>query len=161
MLLWPLELWAFIVLLFITGLKEVKACIPLDILSGEVKWRGVKRKSTKPNKVQYALSFQNELAITKLGKQKGYTAEKIKTKLDLKVSSRTIHRFLKRKGFVREYGYYRRPRFQETIHMHAKNAKTIGYLQMDVKYITPELSGLPWVYFEYAVLDSFPDTKRR
>ena len=56
---------------------------------------------------------------------------------------------------MRKYGYHRRPRFQDTTHMHAKNAKTIGYLQMDVKYITPELSGLPWTCFEYGVIDIF------
>lgn len=39
--------------------------------------------------------------------------------------------------------------------MNVKNTKTIGYLQMDVKYITPELSGLPWTCFEYAVIDIF------
>ena len=39
--------------------------------------------------------------------------------------------------------------------MHAKNVRSIGYLQMDVKYITPELSGLPWTCFEYAVMDIF------
>src|SRR3989338_9617181 len=39
--------------------------------------------------------------------------------------------------------------------MNLKNTKTIGYLQMDVKYITPELSGLPWTCFEYAVIDIF------
>lgn len=122
---------------------------------GYLKWKGIKRRSTKPNKVQYALSLQEELAIAKLRKQRGYTAEKIKAKLNLKVSPRTVHRFLKRKGFVREYSYYRRPRFQETVHMHAKNVSSIGYLQMDVKYITPELSGLPWTCFEYAVMDIF------
>jgi len=39
--------------------------------------------------------------------------------------------------------------------MHAKDATKVGYLQMDVKYITPELSGLPWTCFEYAVLDIY------
>lgn len=39
--------------------------------------------------------------------------------------------------------------------MNAKNTKTIGYLQMDAKYITPELSGLPWTCFEFAVIDIF------
>ena len=39
--------------------------------------------------------------------------------------------------------------------MHLKNTKTIGYLQMDVKYITPELSGLPYTCFEYALVDIF------
>lgn len=39
--------------------------------------------------------------------------------------------------------------------MHLKNVKTIGYLQMDVKYLTPELTGLPWTCFEYAVIDIY------
>lgn len=39
--------------------------------------------------------------------------------------------------------------------MHVKNATTVGYLQMDVKYLTPELTGLPWTCFEYAVIDIF------
>jgi len=82
-------------------------------------------------------------------------AEKIVAKLGLPVSWRTLHRFLAKKGLVREYRYYRRPRFQNTIHMHAKNTPTIGYLQFDVKYITPELSGLPWTCFEYAAIDIF------
>ena len=39
--------------------------------------------------------------------------------------------------------------------MHLGNTKAIGYLQMDVKYITPQLSGLPWTCFEYGVIDIF------
>lgn len=39
--------------------------------------------------------------------------------------------------------------------MHLKNTTTIGKLQMDVKYITPELSGLPHTCFEYAVVDIY------
>jgi predicted RNA-binding protein with RPS1 domain len=66
-------------------------------------------------------------------KTKKCTAEKIKYILKLKVPSRTIHRFLKRVGLINEDGYHRRPRFQNTIHMHAKNVTTVGYLQMDVK----------------------------
>lgn len=82
-------------------------------------------------------------------------AEKIVAKLGLPVHWRTLHRFLARKGLVREYGYHRRPKFQNTLHMHAKNTPTVGYLQFDVKYVTPELSGLPWTCFEYAVIDIF------
>lgn len=88
-------------------------------------------------------------------KRTGRMAKKITFDLHLPVSYRTVHRWLKQKGFVQEYGYHRRPRFQDTVHMHAKNTHTIGYLQMDVKYITPELSGLPWTCFEYAVIDIF------
>jgi transposase InsO family protein len=39
--------------------------------------------------------------------------------------------------------------------MNLKNTTTIGKLQMDVKYITPELSGLPYTCFEYAVIDIY------
>jgi transposase InsO family protein len=39
--------------------------------------------------------------------------------------------------------------------MHLKNTPTIGYLQMDVKVVTPSLSGLPWTCYEYAVIDIF------
>jgi len=39
--------------------------------------------------------------------------------------------------------------------MHAKNVQIIGYLQMDVEVVTPELSGLPWTCFEYAMIDIY------
>jgi transposase InsO family protein len=82
-------------------------------------------------------------------------AEKISKLLNLPCSPKTVHRFLKRKSLVRKYGYHLRPYFQETTHMHLGNTKTVGYLQMDVKYITPQLSGLPWTCFEYGVIDIF------
>ena len=103
---------------------------------------GVKRKSTRPHTVKYILTREEKRLIIKVRKKRGCTAEKIKYILKLNVSSRTIHRFLKRAGYVREYGYHRRPRFQDTFHMHVKNVHTVGYLQMDVKVVTPELSGL-------------------
>ena len=122
---------------------------------GVLSSRGLKRKTTRPRKVRQSLASEEKIKIENLRKSKGYTASKIRFKLKIKASTSTIHRFLKRKCLVREYGYYRRPKFQDTYHMHAKNTKTIGYLQMDVKYITPELSGLPWTCFEYAVIDIF------
>ena len=114
------------------------------------------RKSTRPKTVhRHEFTSQEGLALQKYRQYKPRTAEKIVVKLGLSVSSRTVHRFLKSKGLVREYGYHRRPKFQNTIHMHAKNTPTVGYLQFDVKYVTPELSGLPWTCFEYAVIDIF------
>jgi transposase InsO family protein len=117
--------------------------------------RNLHRKSTKPKNINTVLSSNDKGEIAKLREKYGWDAEKITASLNLSSSGRTTHRFLKKKGLVREYNYSRRPLFQDTIHMHAKNAKTIGYLQMDVKYITPELSGLPWTCFEYAVIDIF------
>jgi len=115
----------------------------------------LERRSTKPHRVHYSLSPEDRIDIVKLRENKGYDADKIKKILNLSVSRSTIHRFLGRKGLLRGYGFHRRPRFQDTVHMHAKNVKTIGYLQMDVKHITPELSGLPWTCFEYAVMDIY------
>ena len=117
------------------------------------KW--VKRRSTRPHNVKYILTEEEKRLILAVRKKRGCTAEKIKYILKLKVHHRTIHRFLQRTQNVREYGYHRRPRFQDTFHMHVKNTHTVGYLQMDVKVVTPELSGLPWTCFEYAVIDIF------
>lgn len=117
--------------------------------------RGLKRHTTRPQKILYAISGNVGRDIVEYRKKYGVTAEKIKVQLDLNVHHRTIHRFLQRMGLVREYGYHRRPRFQDTIHMHVSNTKTVGYLQMDVKVVTPELSGLPWTCYEYAVIDIF------
>lgn len=117
--------------------------------------QGIERKSTKPKNIHYALSPQDESAIILLRKQKGYDASKIKWRLKLSVSALTIHRLLKKKGLLNEYGNHRRPYYQKTTHMHLKNTTAIGKLQMDVKYITPELSGLPYTCFEYAVIDIY------
>lgn len=117
---------------------------------------GLQRKSTQPRTIhKYAFTPAQRLDIEAYRNKTGQMAEKIVCKLNLPVNWRTVHRFLQVKGLVREYGYHRRPQFQNTIHMHVKNTPTIGYLQMDVKYVTPELSGLPWTCFEYAVIDIF------
>lgn len=117
--------------------------------------RGLYRRSTRPYVVHKALSPQDEVNIVSLRIKKRYTSEKIKKILNLNVSVKTVHRTLKRYNLIDKYSYHRRPRFQNTIHMHAKNTKEVGYLQMDVKYLTPELTGLPWTCFEYAVIDIF------
>lgn len=117
-------------------------------------WR-LRRRSTRPQRVRYALSGSEEAAIITFRKRYGSTAEKIKVALKLMVHHRTIHRFLRRTGHVRQYGYHRRPIGQPTIHMHLGNTPTVGYLQMDVKFVTPELSGLPWTCYEYAIIDIY------
>jgi len=115
----------------------------------------IKRLSTRPKSIHFALSENQKLEITELRKKRGTTAIKIVKKLNLSVHPSTVHRLLLKTGLVRKYGYHRRPKFQNTLHMHLGNTKTIGYLQFDVKYITPELSGLPYTCFEYAVIDIF------
>ncbi|MGH9987081.1 MAG: integrase core domain-containing protein [Nitrososphaeraceae archaeon] len=117
--------------------------------------RNLRRKSTCPHRIHRLLSPQEESAIITLREEKGYTAEKIKYVLKLSVSRNTIHRLLVCKQLINHYGNHIRPRYQKTTHMHLRNTTTIGKLQMDVKYITPELSGLPYTCFEYAVVDIF------
>lgn len=117
--------------------------------------RNLKRHSTRPRRIHRLLSPQEESAIISLREKKGYTADKIKHILKVSVSRNTIHRLLVRKQLVNRYGNHSRPRYQKTTHMHLRNTTTIGKLQMDVKYITPELSGLPYTCFEYAIVDIF------
>lgn len=129
----------------------LKARSPL----GHIRVNMLERKGTKPHTIRYALTLHEEFAIIRLRKEKGYTAEKLKYILKLNVSVRSIERLLQRKGLTHKYGNHRRPYYQKTTHMHLKNVSTIGYLQMDVKYLTPELTGLPWTCFEYAVIDIY------
>lgn len=39
--------------------------------------------------------------------------------------------------------------------MRPRNTSKPGYLQADTKYVTPELSGLPYTSYEYAFIDIF------
>lgn len=118
--------------------------------------KNLKRKSTKPKTIHsYQFTPTQKVDIQNLRHNKGWMAIKINKHLKLSCHPRTLHRYLKRRHLVRKYGYHRRPRFQNTLHMHLGNTKTIGYLQFDVKYITPQLCGLPYTCFEYAVIDIF------
>lgn len=113
-----------------------------------------KRRSTRPKHIRVTkLSAHDQDAIVALRKKTGYGGEKLVYALSLPCHSRTVYRFLRYKGLSRPERNYRRPRLQKTIHMHARNALKPGFLQMDVKYITPQLSGLPNTCFEYAVMD--------
>ena len=110
--------------------------------------RNLKRKSTRPKKIYYALSPEERIEIERLRKEFGYCAKKIASFDTIKASESTVYRFMKKKGLVSDKTRHRRPFNQETIHMHAKNAKTIGYLQMDVKYLEPRITGLPFVFLQ-------------
>lgn len=122
---------------------------------GSLSSNGLTRLKPGPKQPRSKLTKEEESAIIKVREQTGFAAVKIKGDLTLSVGVSTIHRFLKKKGLLNEYGNHRRPHYQKTTHMHIKNTTTIGKLQMDVKYITPELSGLPYTCFEYAVVDIY------
>jgi transposase InsO family protein len=118
--------------------------------------RGLARKSTAPKKkrVRKLWGSRGEAVIV-LRERSQYGARKIKHLLRLPEHHNTVHRFLKTRGHILEGPSYRRPRYQETTHMYLKNVSAPGKLQMDVKYVTPELSGLPHTTFLYGVIDIF------
>ena len=118
--------------------------------------RGLGRRSTAPKtRPGSRVGTRDRAAVLALRKSTGYSAEKLTRMLRLAVCHRTVHRFLKARRLTANTPNYRRPRLQPTTHMHAKNATTPGKLQMDVKYVTPELSGLAHTCYLYAVMDIF------
>ena len=123
---------------------------------------GLKRSYKPPSFIRSrVLAAEEQLEIGLTREQYGWCAERItlylkkKGKLRTGIGSSTVYRLLKAKGMIEIEGNHRRPKFQDTLHMHLKNAKTIGKLQMDVKYVTPALSGLPHTTFKYAIIDIF------
>lgn len=123
--------------------------------------KGLQRHPTCPATVRgTSLTAGEQDAVVAARKKTGFCAIKICDTLKLPYHPLTIHRFLKTKGLVQSNGRYRRPLFQNTKHMHVKNVTTIGKLQMDVKYVTPELSGLEHTCYLYAVIDIFSRFKQ-
>lgn len=122
-------------------------------IRGGLIWRKVKRKSTKPRHLHYKLTGPLKEKILALKEKKHIGARKIHYRLGLSISSQTIHRFFKAKNLVVKQKNFRRPLFQNGKAMRPSNTKNLGYLQMDTKHITPELSGLPTTVYEYAAID--------
>jgi putative transposase len=123
---------------------------------GYVRWRGMARGSTAPKAPHRALSWEQEQQVVAWRKQTGYCREKLAAlarQRGLVVSASTIQRLLVRRGLVRTRPHRRRPRFQNGHAMRPSNTVALGYLQMDVKYVTPELSGLDYTCYQYAVID--------
>lgn len=121
----------------------------------------VKRKSTRPKFLRSTtLTAEAQDEIVECKKQYGFGAKKITSLTNPGVHYSTTHRFLKSKGLTAPSKNYRRPRYQETTHMYVKNALEPGKLQMDVKYVTPELSGLVHTAYLYAVMDIYSRYKQ-
>jgi transposase InsO family protein len=102
-----------------------------------------------------SLSVEQQDAVLSLRRERGIGAIKIAVTLQIPSKYKAIHRFLKKKGLTAPTKNYRRPRYQETTHMQVKNTHSPGKLQMDVKYVTPELSGLVHTAYLYAVMDIY------
>lgn len=127
----------------------------------KLKTEGLRRQSTAPRRRRESVLTSKEKIAIEQERQRGRRcAQKIKVVLKIAHHHNTVHRYLKKKGLIAENGYHRRPRHQETTHMHSKNVTNVGKLQMDVKYVTPELSGLPHTLFLYAVIDIYSRYKQ-
>ena len=122
---------------------------------------GLKRKSTRPKTIHRAIEPRFESKILKLREDFGHDTRKLKHLIlrreGINLSASTIYRMIKRKrpNLIREVKNYMRPKFQNGKAARPGNTLSPGYLQMDVKYVTPELSGLPYTAYEYAVIDVF------
>lgn len=116
-------------------------------------FKGLKRKSTKPHLIHTKLLNTDRQKIVATKKTIHLGARKLKILLQLTASPSTIHRFLKRKNLTIKQKNFRRPLFQNGRAMRPRNTTELGYLQMDTKHVTPELSGLPSTIYEYAAID--------
>ena len=115
-----------------------------------------KRKSTKPKSTPRleVLSRAEKEKIKELRLESAWGAERITHVLGLEASDRAVHRFLLKEGLV-DSVRYRRPRYQDTTHKGLHNVDKPGTIQMDVKYVTPHLSGLVHTTYLYAAIDLF------
>jgi transposase InsO family protein len=127
---------------------------------GYISSRGLKRNSTKPKTVHKLLSVQDEDRIIQIKQDLGYGKEKLAVqakKIGIIASPSTAYRTVKnrRPELLGEVKNYRRPKFQNGYAMRPRNTSKPGFMQADVKYVTPELSGLPFTCFEYGFVDIF------
>ncbi|MBU2008786.1 MAG: DDE-type integrase/transposase/recombinase [Chloroflexi bacterium] len=123
---------------------------------GYVRWQGLERGSTAPKRPQRALAREQEQQIVAWRRQGGFCREKLAAlarEQGMDVSASSIHRLMARHHLLRPAHRHRRPRFQNGKAMRPSNTPALGYLQMDVKCVTPELSGLPYTCYEYAAID--------
>ena len=123
---------------------------------GYVRWQGVRRQSTAPKHPKRVLSPEATAQVRAWRDATGFCREKLAFLAKahgLMVSASTIHRSLQRVGLIRASTKRWRPRFQNGQVMRPSNVPGLGYLQMDVKYVTPELSGLPYTCYLYAAMD--------
>lgn len=131
------------------------------LIGSRPSYKSLKRKSTKPKVIHRLLNSEIERSILKIRRETNFDVRKIKYELKRKsniiVSPATIYRVIKRKdpNLIKEVRKYMRPKFQNGKSARPSNTIQPGYLQMDVKYVTPELSGLPYTAYEYGVIDVF------
>lgn len=122
------------------------------------KWFGVGWYNKKIHKAKnYSLqNYSPNLIGNYLFRGKyAFRFKKDKFMLGISLSDRTVHRLLLKRGKIPKRKNYRRPLFQNGHAMRPVNTKELGFLQMDTKHVTPELSGLATTVYEYAAIDIF------
>lgn len=124
---------------------------------GNMAARGLERHSTAPLHTPRSdiLSLGEQTAIKVLRLETGWGAQRLTAKLGLSVHHASVHRFLARCGLLRKQKEHRRPWHQDTVHKGLHNVTEPGTVQMDVKYVTPRLSGLVHTTYLYAAIDVF------
>ena len=123
---------------------------------GYVRWQGIRRQTTAPRHPKRAQQPPPDAQIRAWREATGFCQEKLAFLAQgagILVSAYTIHRYLLREGLICPSRKRRRPCLQNGQVMRPSNWPVLGYLQMDVKYVTPELSGLPYTCYLYAVMD--------
>ena len=116
-------------------------------------FRGIRRKSTKPHVIHSKLDRSLRESILVLKEAHHLGPKKIVGFLERPLSHMTIHRYLEKQNLTTKQPHFRRPLFQNGYAMRPSNTTKLGYLQMDTKHVTPELSGLPMTVYEYAAID--------
>lgn len=122
---------------------------------------GLTRLSTKPKHLNRKLNSVQENRLIELAKKRkldqiklAYIYEKI---YGVRISPKTVYNIIKRRDptLINKKPKYIRPRFQNGSHMRPSNTKEPGYIQADVKYVTPELGGLFFTCYEFAFIDIY------
>lgn len=128
---------------------------------GTFNWRGLKRASTRPKTIQRRLNYSQKDVVIKQREKTGSDVAKLRHEVarnfGIIASGSTLYRAIKAKrpDLIRKVLKYKRPKFQNGKCMRPSNTISPGYLQADVKYVTPELSGLSYTSYEYALVDIY------
>ena len=123
---------------------------------GYVRWQGLERRSTVPKHSRRVITPGQERWLISIRKETGFCSKKLAAMAQeegIMASISTIYRLLEHRQQLRSSHRRRRPLFQNGKAMRPDNVSALGYLQMDVKHVTPELSGLPYTCYEYAAID--------
>src|SRR6202521_5249663 len=123
---------------------------------GFVRWRGIQRLSTAPRRRGRALTSGQVIELLAWRRGTQYCREKAAAwarQQEITVSASTLHRLFLEHGLVRPSRYHRRPAFPERTRYEAFQYAEPRSPADGRKYVTPELSGLPYTCYQYACID--------